>query len=427
MANYLPRVVDHRLRTLLDGTRAVSIEGPRAVGKTLTASRLAKSVVALDDPNTRLILSADRRGYLESLRLPVLIDEWQLDPPVWDAVRRIVDDAPVPGHFLLTGSANPRDTHVHSGSGRFLRLRMRPLSFAERGRETPTVSFSALWQGDAVIAGRTDVTLRDYAEEIVDSGFPGIRRESSEIRASAIGDYVSYAIENEVPELGGMRRRPASLRGWLRAYAAATSGTASFEAIAAGVSREVTPSRTTIIDYRDTLARLWLLDEVPAWSPGRPRLNRLGQAPKHQLADPALAASLLGVSADRLVQARTPGDTEPELVALRDGPLFGALFESLVTLSLHTYAEAVGLQIAHLRTHSGNREVDIIAHGPDGRLIAIEIKLAPAADDHDVRHLNWLRTEVGDDLIDRLVITTGEVAYRRPDGVAVVPLALLGP
>lgn len=427
MADYLPRVVDQRLRALLDGTRAVSIEGPRAVGKTLTASRLAESIVALDDPNTRLILSADRRGYLESLRPPVLIDEWQLDPPVWDAVRRMVDDDPVPGRFLLTGSANPRDTHIHSGSGRFLRLRMRPLSFAERGSEAPTVSLSALWQGEGHVAGRTRITLRDYAEEIVDSGFPGIRREHSGVRASAISDYVSYAIENEVPELGGMRRRPAALRAWLQAYAAATSSTASFEAIAAAVSREAAPSRATIIDYRDALARLWLLDEVPAWSPGRPRLNRLGHAPKHHLADPALAASLLGISANRLIHAQNPGDSEPQLAALRDGPLFGALFESLVTLSIRTYAEAAGLQIAHLRTHSGNREVDIIVHAPDGRFLAVEIKLAPAADDHDVRHLNWLQTEVGDDLIDRLVITTGNVAYRRPDGVAVVPLALLGP
>lgn len=424
---YLRRVVDEPLRELLRGSKAISIEGPRAVGKTATASRVAASVVRLDEPDTRLIVAADRRGYLEDLKPPVLVDEWQLDPPIWDVVRRMVDEDPQVGRFVLTGSANPKDVRLHSGAGRFLRLRMRPLSFAEREVETPTVSLGALWRGDKAIRGRTPVTLRRYADEIVDSGLPGIRIEPSRVRMAALDDYLAYAIEHEVPELGGLHRRPDSLRAWLRAYAAATSGTASFQAIAAAVDRNEIPSRSTILDYRDVLSRLWLLDEVPAWQPGQPRLNQLGQAPKHHLADPALAARLLTTNADRLVGAAGPGDESASLRGLRSGPMFGALFESLVTLSVRTYAAPLGLEVAHLRTHRRDHEVDLILHAGDGRLIAVEIKLAAAADDKDVRHLNWLREHVGDDLVERIIITTGEQAYRRPDGVAVVPLALLGP
>jgi predicted AAA+ superfamily ATPase len=187
------------------------------------------------------------------------------------------------------------------------------------------------------------------------------------------------------------------------------------------------PSRKTITEFRDTLERLWLLDPVPAWQLGVPRLNQLGSAPKHHLADPALAATLLGANATNLLRASGPGDAEPGLRNLHHGPLLGALFESLVTLSVRTLADTLGLEVSHLRTHRGQREIDLVIHSADGRAIACEVKLSPDVDDHDVRHLHWLRNEMGDLLIDRIVVTTGTYAYRRPDGVAVIPLALLGP
>lgn len=424
---YLARVIDAQLAEYLQGTRAISIEGPRAVGKTASASRFATSVLRLDEPATRTIVAADRTAYLREVAPPVLIDEWQLDPPMWDAVRRLVDDDPAPGRFLLTGSANPGETRLHSGSGRFIRLRMRPLSFAERLIEVPTVSLAALWRGEQAVRGRTDVTLRDYADEITSSGFPGLREEPLGVRRQAIGDYLQYAIEHEVPSLGGMRRRPAALRAWLRPYAAASSSTASLRSIAAAASPEGMPSKVTIAEYRDVLTRLWLLDDVPAWLPSGTGLTQVMQAPKHQLADPALAASVLGVDAAGLVRAISDADNDPRLKALRDAPLFGALFESLVTLSLRVYAAPLNLEVGHLRTHRGDREVDLILQGRDGRVLAVEVKLAPTADDHDVRHLRWLADRIGDRLVDSVVVTTGPAAYRRRDGIAVVPLALLGP
>lgn len=426
--DYLPRIVDAQLEEYLQGTRAVSIEGPRAVGKTATASRRARTVIRLDDPATREIMTADRAGYLRSLAPTVLVDEWQLDPPTWDVVRRLVDDDPVPGRFVLTGSANPGDARLHPGAARFLRLRMRPLSFAERALHPTTVSLAALWGGNHEVGGSSDIALRRYAEEVVDSGFPAVRPEPASVRLEVIADYLERVIEHDVPELGGTHRRPEALRAWLRPYAAATSSTASLNSIAAAVSPDEAPSKATIAAYRDVLERLWILDDLPAWQPSGTRLGQIAQAPKHHLADPALAASLLGTDADGLVFASSSGDTEPRLRALRDGPLFGALFESLVTLSLRVYAAPLRLEVSHMRTHRGEHEVDLVLQGRDGRIMAIEVKLSASVDDRDVRHLNWLHDRVGDDrLIDRLVITTGATAYRRADGIAVVPLALLGP
>jgi len=170
-----------------------------------------------------------------------------------------------------------------------------------------------------------------------------------------------------------------------------------------------------------TARRLWILDPVPAWLPTRNRLARLSSPPKHHLADPALAARLLGVDATALLQARPAGPQIP-----RDGTLLGALFESLVTLCVRVYAHGNEARTAHLRTWSGDREIDLIVER-GRKILAIEVKLGQVPDDRDVRHLLWLREELGDDLADTVVVTTGQAAYRRPDGVAVVPAALLGP
>lgn len=424
---YLDRVIDGELATLLSGLPAVAIQGPKGVGKTASASRLAASVLQLDRPGQLATLRGDR-GVIDRLDPPALIDEWQLDPPVWDAVRRSVDADRSPGRFLLTGSANPHDARVHSGAGRIVNLRMRPLSFAERQLDRPTVSLAALTRRDpGVIGGQTSITLAEYTQEILASGFPGIRAGEAEFRRRELASYLEHALAEEVPALGGVIRRPQSLRAWLLAYAAASSTTASYESIADAVSPASRPARDTVIDYRDALTGLWLLDPVPAWSPRGVGVKRLGRSPKHQLADPALAARLLGASQETLLGSDTDADRLPEYKRFRDGPLLGALFESLVTLSVRTLAQPLELEVSHLRTHRGEHEVDLILTAEDGGAIAVEVKLAEAVDDRDVRHLNWLHTELGDRLIERVIVTTGPYAYRRGDDIVVVPLALLGP
>ena len=420
---YRRRVVDNELDELLAGVAAVSLEGPKAVGKTATALRRAATVYRLDDEAERAIVEADPSRLLEGDR-PVLIDEWQRFPASFDRVRRAVDDGAGPGSFLLTGSASPSDPPTHSGAGRILRVRLRPMTLAERGVGVASVSLGDLLLGGRpAITGRTDVTLQRYVNEILTSGFPGIRGLPGRLQRAQLDGYLERIVDRDFEDLGHQVRRPATLRRWLQAYAAATATSASLETIrdAATSDRGAKPTRATTQPYRNVLERLWILDPVAAWLPTRNRLARLSSPPKHHFADPALAARLLGVDADALLHARPAGPPIP-----RDGTLLGALFESLVTLCVRVYAQASEAQIGHLRTWSGDREVDLIVER--GRqIVAFEVKLGQVVDDRDVRHLVWLRNELGDDLADAAVITTGRVAYRRADGIAVIPAALLGP
>jgi predicted AAA+ superfamily ATPase len=422
---YLPRVVDLELDDLLGELPALAVDGAKGVGKTETASRLADLVIELDDPARLELLRADM-SWLDSVQGTVLVDEWQRHPPIWDFVRREVDSGAKAGRFLLTGSASPADAGVHSGAGRIVRLRMRPMALAERDLICPTVSLGTFLGGGTnrpKVAGESPLGLADYVEEILASGFPAIRVTTGRARRALLTGYIERVVDRDFLELGHQVRRPETLRAWLAAYAAATASTTSYNALldAATAGQVDKPAKTTTIAYRDTLTRLWLLDPVPGWAPGYGHLGRLAQGPKHHLADPALAATLLGVDADKLIT----GD-HAEWPVPRDGSLLGALFESLVALSIRVYAQAHEATVSHLRLHDGRHEVDFIVERADGAVVAFEVKLGAAVGGDDVKHLLWLRDQLGERLLDAVVISTGPTAYRRPDGIAVVPAALLG-
>ncbi len=423
MDPYLPRIVEHELDALLDGLPAIAIEGPKAVGKTRTAERRAGTVRRLDDPADREVLRSLPISLIAGPK-PILLDEWQRLPEIWDQVRRAVDEDSQPGRFLLTGSATPTQKPTHTGAGRIARIRMRPLSFAERRVSQPTVSMGAVLDGGrAPVEGSTSLTLADYAQEIVASGFPAIRTLEGRQHRAQLDGYLSNIVEREFEDLGHPARNQGALRRWMTAYAAATSTTAAFETIrdAATSGEGQKPARSTTLPYRNTLEQLWIIDDVPAWAPTSNRIARLGGAPTHQLVDPALAARLLGIGTGALLEGARTGPSIP-----RDGTLFGALFESLVTLSVRVYAQAAEARVFHLRTKRGDHEIDLIVERPDGRVLAIEVKLTRSVDSADIRHLEWLANKIGPDLIDWVVITAGPEAYRRSDGIAVVPLALLG-
>jgi uncharacterized protein len=418
---YRRRVVDDELDELMAGLPAVSLEGAKGVGKTATAVARASVVHLLDQPARRELVSAAPDRLVEG-PWPVLIDEWQRWPSSWDVVRRAVDADARPGRFQLTGSASPESPGTHSGAGRIVRVRMRPLSLAERGYLSSVSVSDLLHGGRAALSGHTHTSLREYAEEIVAGGFPGLRMRSGRISRAALDGYVDRIVDTDFPDMGHRVRNPAALRRWLAAYAAATSTTASFEQLrdAATSGQGDKPARTTVGPYRDVLERLWIADPVPAWLPTRNHLKRLGAAPKHHLVDPSLAARLLGVDTDALIEGRAPATP-------REGTLLGALFESLVAQSLRVYAQAAEGHVYHLRTHRGEHEVDYILAREDGRVVAVEVKLTTSVGDSDVKHLRWLADSIGPDLLDAVVITTGTDAYRRPDGIGVVPAALLGP
>jgi predicted AAA+ superfamily ATPase len=422
MADYGRRVVDAELDELLSALPAVSLEGPKAVGKTSTAVHRGGTVLRLDDPGVRELVQAqpDRLGTGVS---PIVIDEWQRLPLAWDAVRRAVDADPAPGRFLLTGSATPSERPTHSGAGRIVMLRMRPLTLGERGLAEPTVSLGGLLRGNRPeLGGSTDITLEAYTDEIVRGGFPGMRHTSGRAQRAALDGYLARVVDTDLPEIGANVRRPETLRRWLRAYAAATSTTASYDRIrdAATAGEDDKQAKTTTIPYREALERVWLLDPLPAWAPTRNHLRRLVLAPKHHVADPALAARMVGLGSAALLSGEGPGRP------VREGTFLGALFESLATLSVRVFAQAAEARVAHLRTRAGEREVDLVVERGDGKVLAVEVKLSVSVDDHDVRHLHWLRDQLGEGFLDAIVLTTGEHAYRRPDGIGVVPLALLG-
>lgn len=424
-ADYRPRVVDRLLDEYL-GLPAVAIDGPKGVGKTATASRRAATILRLDDPRELALLQADP-GRLAELPRPVLIDEWQHYPASWDLVRRSVDDGAAPGSYLLTGSASPLTPPTHSGAGRIVMLRMRPLTLPERGGTVPSVSLRDLLEGapGTSITGETHWRLTDYVEAILAGGLPGMQQTPVRLRRALLTGYVERIIDRDFPDAGRTIRNPAGLRRWLTAFAKATATTTSFETIrgAAATGQADPPARSTTIPYRDTLEWIWISDPVRAWSPpGGYRFGTVTTSPKHFLADPALAALLLDVDADTLLSGRDVGPPVP-----RDGPLLGGLFESLAALSLKVFAAGAEARVSHLRTRGGEREVDFVVHGSGRRTVAVEVKLTAVPDAHDVRHLRWLKDRMGDDLTDMVVLTTGRFAYRREDGVAVVPLALLGP
>lgn len=235
--------------------------------------------------------------------------------------------------------------------------------------------------------------------------------------------YLGRIVERELPGNGINVRRPDTLRAWLTAYAAATSTDTAYtnirDAATAGESNK--PPRTTVDAYREHLMRIFVLDPIPAWIPVFNPLKRLTHSPKHHLVDPALAARLVGVGRAALLEGRG------NRVSASTGTWLGALFESLAAQSVRIYAEAASARVGHLRTMATDHEIDLIVERDDRRIVALDIKLSETVRDSDVRHLNWLHGQLGDRLADRVLITTGSNAYRRPDGVAVVPLALLGP
>jgi predicted AAA+ superfamily ATPase len=428
VTTYRRRTIDDELDGLVGALPALALEGPKGVGKTATAQRRAATVVRLDEPAQQQIAAAEPARLLAGSG-PVLLDEWQRVPALWDAVRRAVDDGVPPGPFLLTGSAAPADGRQdpprHSGAGRIDVLRMRPMTLAERLGLDPPVSLQALLDGGHIeVEGTSEVGLAHYTEEIVSSGFPGIRALSGRARRVRLDGYVSRIIDRDFDdELGQRVRRPDALRRWMAAYAASTSTATSLEKIRdAATHGQATPAKTTVLAYRDALMRLFILDPVDGWAPTNNHLKRLTQSPKHHLADPALAAALLGMTEEKLLKGEGGLDAIP-----RDGTLLGALFESLVTLSVRVFAQAAEARVRHLRTRSGEREIDLIVEGRAGEVVALEVKLSATVDDGDVAHLRWLRHELGGDLRAAVVITTGPRAYRRADGIYVVPLALLGP
>jgi uncharacterized protein len=254
------------------------------------------------------------------------------------------------------------------------------------------------------------------------SGFPAIRTLSGRALTVALDGYIERIIDADVREVGLSIRKPASLRSWITAYAAATATTASWETIrdAANSGSNEPPAKSTVIPYRDALTRLRILDELPAWTPSQNEFTKVSLTGKHFLADPALALRLMNYDSDTIQTASGFGRAE------FDSPLIGRMFEALAVQSVQTYVQSTFASAAHFREVNGRHEIDMIIQREDGKVLGVEVKLSATPDPSDSKHLKWLKSEIGEHLIDSVVIYAGKYAFRQND-IAYVPLALLGP
>ena len=432
---YIPRIVEAEIKELLEGHPAISIDGPRNVGKTTTATKMAATVFSFENNETLAAVEADPSIFVNAAE-PILIDEWQLFPRSWGIVKGAVDADRRPGRFILTGSAAPKTPPTHSGAGRIVSMRMRPMSLAERwgDERVAVVSLQSLLTGSAgAITGETDVSATDYINEMVTGGFPMLRDGATLVDLSPgkvrlaqrrMEGYCERIIDTEFPVAGYNLRNPSVLRSWMSAYAAATASTASFETIrdAATSNEGDKPSKRIAGPYRDTLAKMWLLDPLEAWWTSSNHFTRLMQSSKHHMADPAIAASLLRASVKGLRTGKL-ANTPVQV----DVGMPGRLFESLMALNLRVYAQAAHAKVYHFRDGGGRHEIDFMLESEEGGVLAVEVKFKQLPSEKDYRHLRWLKEKLGDGLIDAVMITTGSRSYRRKDGIAVLPAALLGP
>jgi predicted AAA+ superfamily ATPase len=422
MSFYNPRLLDPVLADYLSYVPAFAIDGIKAVGKTSSAERLVSKTYKLDKTSTRELLGASPSTFLNSQQT-VLLDEWQRMPEIWDEVRRAVDEDNRPGRFILTGSAVPKGAAIHSGAGRITRIQMRPLSLAERMPEEAVISLNdVLLMKTDKVEGSTNIGLETYLEEIIRSGFPGVRRLPTKGAELFIESYLKNLFEKEFEDQGYVVRKPRVLRNWLRAYAAATGSTASYQVIldAATPDDKDKPAKKTTLAYREILDKLWITDRVEPWLPLNSQFKYLGMTAKHYLADPAFAARLLGITMDNFLD-----DSSIPSLGPQQSSIAGRLFESLVALSLQTYAQVIGAQLSHFRTSSGDHEVDFIIE-KGKHIAAIEVKLSASFSSNQDRHLKWFEKTFSEYNVVKILITTGDTAYTRQDGTHVVPAVMLG-
>jgi predicted AAA+ superfamily ATPase len=419
---YQPRLADVLLEKALRSSGAVVLEGPKWCGKTWTGMRHATSAVWVADPTNDYL--THRIGQTDPFSLltgeqPVLIDEWQDAPGLWDAVRMSIDRQPGTGRYLLTGSATPRDGVVsHSGTGRIARLRMWPMTLAESGRSSSDVSLADLLDGRTPATKTSQWTEPDLVEAIVRGGWPGSLGMPLPDAAQVPVNYLDSVSHSDASKIDGVRRDPGRLSALLASLSRTTSTLVTNRTLvrdmAASAGEDV--STKTIAAYIDVLRRLHVLVEIPAWAPALRSPVRLRNSPKRLLCDPSLAAAGLHATAETITN---------------DRKTFGLLFETMCLRDLSVYAQASSAHVFHYRDES-ELEVDAIIQTSTGQWSAVEIKLGSDQENSAASSLLALdkkMTSAGEKPASALIVLTGpgSFSHRRSDGVIVVPVDVLGP
>lgn len=410
--SYVPRVIDSQLADLLSMAGAVVIEGPRACGKTMTGVRAANSAVFLDSLEAQELMAVDPKLVLSG-ETPKLIDEWQVDPQVWNLVRREVDFRSQDGQFILTGSAVPEDDATrHTGAGRFLRIRQRTMTWQERGLSENSVSLVALFDGGEVTPQLEKPDIASVLNNLCISGFPAhIHRSAKETVVQMLA-YAEEVSRTDVRLLADLRHEPETIMQLLRALARGTVSEVTYKTLASDLMAVApTMRQETVSKYVGILERLFVVEAIKPWAGKLRSKATLRRSSKYMLADPALAAALLGATPERL---------------LADLETAGFLFESAVLHDLAVYVEARGGRLRHYRDSNGNK-IDAIVELPDGRWGAVEVKLgggvARKAAENLVRITETI--DAPNPPSFRTVITGTGMALSYPNGVSTFPLSAL--
>lgn len=417
MKEYLPRLVDDLLIEELEAFGAVLITGPKWCGKTTTGLNQANSTIFLQNPDEReqnLRLADIKPSLLLEGENPRLIDEWQDAPQLWDAVRFSVDQRGETGLYILTGSTTVDESLIaHSGTGRISRLKMRTMSLFESGDSNGEVSISELLVGKD-IASQSNYSIEDIAELIVCGGWPASVKKSLNVKQRQVAGYCNSIINTEISTADGINRDSEKVYQVLRSYSRHISTQATIQTITSDVTKNFDSiNRNTVGEYLEALRKIFVVEDLKSWSPKLRSKTIISQSPTRHFVDPAIAAYFL--------------DANPKDL-LNDLETMGLLFESLVIRDLRIYTENIGGRVYHYRDHSG-QEADAILHFKGGNWAAIEVKLGNKAIDEGAESLKRLANKIDQEAMNKpsflAVITGTGYAYKREDGVYVIPIGCL--
>ena len=420
---YRKRIIDSKVEEYLDTFGAVCIEGPKWCGKTWTSTFHCRSCIYLSDPannfQNRRLAELAPQAVLEG-DVPRLIDEWQEYPPLWDAVRHRVDSRGEVGQYILTGSATPIHKGImHSGAGRIARLRMRPMSLYESGDSVGCVSLQDVCRGKLTPQLTGEVELQQIVQLIIRGGWPAALSRKQNRGGLLSSEYLRAVLEDDVYRMDGIQRDSHKMSQLLRSLARNVATTAGISKLRADIRTDSGEDidDKTIVTYLNIFQRLFLLENQPPFSTNIRSSVRVKQAEKRHFTDPSLACSLLKAT--------------PEML-MNDLNTLGFLFESLCVRDLQIYAESFNAGVYHYQDYKG-REVDAVIELPDGAWCAFEIKLGARQIDAAAAGLIRLRDSIAEEpggkppIVLAVICALSNAAYRREDGVYVLPITALKP
>lgn len=424
---YLDRIIDQKLEDYLEAFGAVLITGPKWCGKTTSASQKANSVLKLQDPDKSqgyITTAQTKPSLLLKGDKPRLIDEWQVAPVLWDAVRTSVDELGKEGLYILTGSTVVDESQImHSGTGRIARLEMYPMSLFESNESNGSISLSKLFSdlNYDIDGKKSSLSIEELVFSACRGGWPSsLSKKTKQSQLLIAKSYVDNIIETDASTIDGITRNPIRVRNLLKSYARNIGTTVTNKTIIEDINKNVSFSENAFYEYVNALSKLYVIDDIPAWNPSIRSKSAIRSQTKKTFIDPSIMAGILKLSPSSLLQ---------------DFKTFGFLFENLCLRDLKVYASSLGGRLSYYRDRS-NLEVDAVLHLEDGRYALIEFKLGSGQIEEGANHLlevvNLIRKANAKDKALALrepdllmIITAGEMAYTRKDGVKIIPIGCL--